>query len=103
MNFIAHLQEIGFSGFLDMTLLSLFIYSILVLFKKTKASFVLSGIVIVFCIYLVARQFNLAMVEGVFEKFFAIFLIAVIVIFQEEIRHLLTKYGLEWDERYVWD
>jgi putative transposase len=23
--------------------------------------------------------------------------------FQEEFRHLLTKYGLEWDERYVWD
>ena len=23
--------------------------------------------------------------------------------FQNELRHLLTKYGLEWDERYVWD
>ena len=25
------------------------------------------------------------------------------VAFQEEFRGLLTKYGLEWDERYVWD
>jgi REP element-mobilizing transposase RayT len=25
------------------------------------------------------------------------------VTFQEEFRRLLTKYGLEWDERYVWD
>jgi putative transposase len=23
--------------------------------------------------------------------------------FQEEYRRLLTKYGLDWDERYVWD
>ena len=23
--------------------------------------------------------------------------------FQEEFRRLLTKYGLQWDERYVWD
>jgi REP element-mobilizing transposase RayT len=23
--------------------------------------------------------------------------------FQDEYRRLLTKYGLEWDERYVWD
>ena len=23
--------------------------------------------------------------------------------FQDELRRLLTKYGLEWDERYVWD
>ena len=23
--------------------------------------------------------------------------------FQDEFRRLLTKYGLEWDERYVWD
>ena len=25
------------------------------------------------------------------------------VTFQEEFRRLLRKYGLEWDERYVWD
>ncbi len=25
------------------------------------------------------------------------------VTFQEEFRKLLTRYGLEWDERYVWD
>ncbi len=25
------------------------------------------------------------------------------VTFQEEFRRLLTKYGLAWDERYVWD
>jgi uncharacterized protein YbgA (DUF1722 family) len=23
--------------------------------------------------------------------------------FQDEFRRLLTKYGLEWDERYMWD
>jgi putative transposase len=23
--------------------------------------------------------------------------------FQDEFRRLLTKYGIEWDERYVWD
>jgi putative transposase len=23
--------------------------------------------------------------------------------FQDEFRHLLTKFGLKWDERYVWD
>jgi len=91
MPLIERLYEIGFSGLSDIALLSLFLYSILVLFKKTKASFVLFGIVIVFCIYLVARQFNLVMIEGVFEKFFAVFLIAVIVIFQEEIRHFFEQ------------
>jgi putative transposase len=25
------------------------------------------------------------------------------VTFQDEFRRLLTRYGLEWDERYVWD
>ena len=25
------------------------------------------------------------------------------VSFQDEFRRLLTKYGIEWDERYVWD
>jgi hypothetical protein len=26
-----------------------------------------------------------------------------VVPFQDEYRHLLTRYGMEWDERYVWD
>jgi REP element-mobilizing transposase RayT len=26
-----------------------------------------------------------------------------VVSFQEEYRRLLTRYGVEWDERYVWD
>jgi hypothetical protein len=25
------------------------------------------------------------------------------VTFQDELRRLLTKYGVEWDEKYVWD
>jgi uncharacterized protein (TIGR00159 family) len=85
------IQEMGVLGFLDIVLQALLIYSILVLFKKTKAAFVVTGVIIVAGIYLVARQFNLSLMAAIYEKFFPVLLIAIIVIFQEELRHFFEQ------------
>lgn len=74
--------------------MSLLIYSVLVLFKKTKARFVLTGIIIVSIAYLLARQFNLILTTSVLQTFFAVIFIALIIIFQEEIRHFLEQIAL---------
>lgn len=91
MNPISLIQEIGIAGFLDIFIMTLLIYTLLVWFMKTRAAFVLTGIIIVAGIYLLTRQFNLALTAAVFEKFFAIILIAVVVIFQEELRHMFER------------
>jgi len=50
--FIYWIKEIGFIGFLDITIMVIFIYTFLIWFKKTRAAFVLKGIFIVAAIYL---------------------------------------------------
>lgn len=60
--------EIGISGFFDIMFMSLLIYTFLVWFKRTRAAFVLKGIFIIVIVYLVARQFNLVMMAGVFDR-----------------------------------
>lgn len=88
---IAFFKQIGFAGFFDIAFMSLLIYSVLLWFKKTRAGFVLSGIIIISIIYLLARQFNLVLIYSVLQGFFAVIIIALIVIFQEELRRLFER------------
>lgn len=88
---IEFLKEIGISEFLDILFMSVLIYSVLVWFKRTKATFVLTGIIIIGLVYLFARMFNLVLTTFVLQAFFAVILVAIIVIFQEELRQLFGK------------
>jgi diadenylate cyclase len=93
MNFslLKFLRDIGVSGLLDIAFMSTLIYALIVWFKRSKAFFVLTGICIIGVIYLLAREFNLQLMAAVFQGFFAVILIAVIVIFQEEIKRLFER------------
>jgi len=84
-------REIGISGFFDIAFMSLLIYSVLIWFKKTKATFILTGIIIIGIVYLLARIFNLVLTTFVLQAFFAVILVAIIVIFQEELRQLFGQ------------
>jgi diadenylate cyclase len=88
---LSYLQEIGFSGFLDILFMTLLIYTLLVWSRRTQAASVLTGILIVAGVYLLARQFNLNLTAAIFEKFFAVILIALVVIFQEELRYFFER------------
>ncbi|MFC2149198.1 diadenylate cyclase CdaA [Candidatus Auribacterota bacterium] len=88
------IYTIGWMGFLDIFILALIIYAVLLWFRRTKAAYVLTGIVIVAVLYLIVQQLNLEMTVDVFEKFFAVFLIAIVVIFQEELRAFFEKVAL---------
>ena len=94
MPFLTYLKEIGITGLLDIAFMSLIIYSVLVWFKKTRAAFVLTGIIIIAVVYLLARELNLFLTATVFQGFFAVILIAVVIIFQEELRHFFERVAL---------
>ena len=94
MKFFNVLKEIGITGFLDITFMSLLIYSVLIWFKKTRAAFVLTGILIMAGVYLFARELDLALTAWVLQGFFAVILIVVVVIFQEELRHFFEKIAM---------
>ncbi len=84
-------RQIHIADVLDIAFISFLIYLILVWFKKTRAAFVLTGIVIAGIVYLLARQFHLVLTVAVFQGFFTIILVAIVVIFQEEIRHFFER------------
>lgn len=87
-------KEIRLSGFLDIAFISVFIYVILILFKQSKARFILTGIVLLGIIYLVAQQLNLSLTTSLLRAFFAVIIIALIIIFQDEIRRFFEQIAL---------
>lgn len=88
------LLEPGLSGFLDILFAAFILYTLLVWSQKTRSASVLMGILIVAGVYLVTRQLNMVLATGLLEQFFKIILIALVIIFQEELRYFFEQIAL---------
>ncbi|HEY5615580.1 MAG TPA: diadenylate cyclase [Bacteroidota bacterium] len=84
-------NSIGLSDVLDILFMTAVIYSTLVWFRRTRGGFAVLGLFIFGAAYLIARQLDLTLTTTVFQGFFAIILIAVVILFQEEIKHFLEQ------------
>lgn len=82
------------SDLVDIALVAMLFYAGLVWFKKTRALLVVIGMVILGIVYAVARFFNLFLTTAILQGFFAVVLIAVIVIFQQELRQFFERVAL---------
>lgn len=82
------------ADFLDITIIFLLTYAALIWFKKTASRFVLIGISILGLTYVIARSFQLYLTVFILQGFFAIFLIAMIIIFQEDLRRFLERVAM---------
>jgi diadenylate cyclase len=90
-HFFQLVNAIRISDLLDIAIIAIFSYMILMWFKKTASRFVLIGIFILAVIYSVARIFHLYITEYVLQGFFAILVIALIIIFQEDLRRFFER------------
>jgi uncharacterized protein (TIGR00159 family) len=86
------LGEIGLTGLIDIAIMTVVIYVSLVWLKRTqRAALALTGLLIVTAVYLLARQFDLRLTVAVLQGFFAVILVALVVIFQEELRYVFER------------
>lgn len=85
------LKPIGVADVLDMILVGTLVYGLLLWFKRTRAAFVALGLLLLAVVYTVAFLAGMYMTVRIFQGFFAVFIVAVIVIFQEEIRSVFER------------
>jgi diadenylate cyclase len=85
------LKHIGVPDVLDIILVGALIYALLLWFKRTKAAFVALGLFLLAVVYVIAWLAGMYMTIRLFQGFFAVFIVAVIVIFQEEIRSVFER------------
>src|SRR3954466_4495484 len=94
MVILEFLKEIGLNGLIDIALMSALVYALLIWFKRSKAAYVFTGILTIGFVYLLARQFNLLLTAAILQGFFAVILLAVIIIFQEDFKYLFEHVGV---------
>jgi len=78
---------------LEIVILWFVIYEIMLFFEGTRAVNVLRGIVIILVMFFVIQRLGLERLDWLFTKLFAISIIALLVIFQPEIRQGLARLG----------
>ena len=88
-----HMPDIGFSEVLDIIILCALIYYIIRWIRQTHAWALLKGIVIVVLAALTAYLFDLVTVIWVVQNALAMGLIALVILFQPELRKALEQLG----------
>jgi len=88
------------SDIIDILFVAILLYTAMVWLRTTRAAFVLRGIFVLAVVYLIARQFELQLTAWIFQGFFAIFVIMIVVIFQEELRQIFERVAVwSWSGR----
>lgn len=78
----------------DIFLVALLIYTAIVWLRRTRAAFVMRGMLTLGAGYLVVRFLDLQMTAWIFQAFFAVLVVMIVVIFQEELRQLFERVAL---------
>jgi diadenylate cyclase len=87
------LGQFSWRDVLDIALVSLILYRVLLLIRGTKAAKMLIGLLLLLVASVISRLLPLYTMDWLLQTFWAYIVIAVIVIFQPEIRRALAKMG----------
>jgi len=87
-------MQVRLTDIIDIAIVTSLLYLAIVWFKRTRATLVFVGIFILGGIYIFARQLDLQLTTYILQGFFAIFLIIIVVIFQEELRQIFERIAL---------
>lgn len=86
-------EQFGFWSIIDISLLSIAIYYIMLLIKGTRAAQILIGILMILSVFIVSSFVPLTTVNWVMNKFYSSLILILVILFQEDVRHALSKIG----------
>lgn len=98
--FFTLMKTFTISDFFDISIMSFIIYNFIKLIRETRASQLVKGILILIIAYLASFQFNFRMLGYLLNKFFEFGIIALLVVFQPELRRALEQIGRSKISRY---
>lgn len=83
-----HLKDV-----LDILLVTLILYHVYNLIKGTIAANILIGLVIIYALYFIVKALKMQILELILDKFKDVGIIAIVIVFQQEIRRFLLLVG----------
>lgn len=91
--FISVMKTFGITDVLDVTIVAFIIYSMVKLIRETRAEQLVKGILVLLLAYVLSYQLNLRMLTTCLDNFFQFGVLALLVVFQPELRNALEQIG----------
>lgn len=95
MNAAFHLwgHDIRLLNILDFSIVAILVYQLYRLLKGSIAFNIFWGLVVVYCGYFIVRSLRMPLLSNILQNFINVGIIAIIIIFQPEIRRFLLMIG----------
>ncbi len=91
--FFSLMSTIEFNDILDILALSYIVYLLLKLMRETRAGQLIKGVLLLVAAYLVSMVFKLDVMEYILGNALDVGLLAMLILFQPEIRRALEQFG----------
>ena len=98
---LGYLQLLKFTDVLDITIVAFLIYKGITLLRQSSAAQVAKALLLIMAILWLAYQFNLSSVSFILSRAMELGLLALLIVFQPEIRRFLEQIGSN-DIRDFW-
>src|SRR3546814_7762011 len=85
----------------DILLVAVILYYVYSLIRGTIAVNILIGLGLIYVIYLLVKQFNMHLLTEIFGGFISVGSLALVVVFQQEIRRFLIHIGKNRSEEHT--
>ena len=90
---IAVAKSFQFKDAVDITIVALLTYSVIKLVRETRAGQLVKGLLLIVVLFLVSHYLDLLMVSQLLNYFFTFAFVAILILFQPEIRKALEQMG----------
>jgi len=88
-----HFPEVMWTDIVEIIIISVLIYRLLLWIKNTKAWALMKGIAVILVFIIVASVFNMSTILWIVRNLFSVAVMALIVVFQPELRKALESLG----------
>lgn len=92
-NIASFILPIGIADIIDIAVVAYIIYRILLFIRGTSSSRVVAGLALLLVAFLVSQLIGLKMITFIISKAVSIGVLALVIIFQPEIRRFLERFG----------
>ncbi len=87
-------QQFGLFAIFDVLIIAVLVYYLLILIRGTRAAQMVTGILIIFvAFFLITQLYPLTTLKWLMNKFYSSIIIILVIIFQEDIRRVLSRMG----------
>jgi len=88
------MPEVRITDIVDVAIVAFMLWATLAWLRRARARIALAGVAIAAGAYLLARQLELSMTVWILQGFFAVLVIVLVVVFQEDLRRLFEQIAI---------